>query len=153
MIAALIIGQGLMMRAHSWAEFDQALRCGMSWDLSAGIAARAMCHADNAYDIAHMKITIIAVNHTQSNTAFVALCRRACLGLNVLWMRWRTILGLTLAGAAVEFLSAKKWHTLGYPLWAVVEDCVIQPIIDELVKTSIMRCAALLLNLTPLTNT
>ena len=34
-------------------EFDQALRCGMSWDLSAGIAARAMCHADNAYDIAH----------------------------------------------------------------------------------------------------
>lgn len=51
--------------------FDQALRCGMSWDLSEAIATRAMCHADNAYHIPHMRvISHRCKTHTQSNTAF-----------------------------------------------------------------------------------
>jgi len=51
--------------------FEQALRCGMSWDLSEAIAARAMCHADNAYHIPHMRVVSHRCRtHTQSNTAF-----------------------------------------------------------------------------------
>ena len=52
-------------------EFDHALRCGMSWDLSAAIASRAMCHADNAYYIKNVRIkSFCCKTHTQSNTAF-----------------------------------------------------------------------------------
>ena len=53
------------------AIFEQAMRCGMSWDLSEAIAARAMCHADNAYHIANMRVVSHRCKtHTQSNTAF-----------------------------------------------------------------------------------
>ena len=52
-------------------SFDQALRCGMSWDLSEAIAARAMCHADNAYHLPHLRVVSHRCKtHTQSNTAF-----------------------------------------------------------------------------------
>ena len=51
--------------------FDQAVRCGMSWDLSQAVALRAMCHADNAYHIPNMRITSHRCRtNTQSNTAF-----------------------------------------------------------------------------------
>ncbi len=50
---------------------DQAMRCGMSWDLSEAIAARAMCHAENSYFIKNMRITSHRLKtNTQSNTAF-----------------------------------------------------------------------------------
>ena len=52
-------------------EFDQALRCGMSFDLSKAVAERAVMHADNAYSIPHMKITSrLCKTNTPSNTAF-----------------------------------------------------------------------------------
>jgi len=52
-------------------EFDQALRCGMSVDLSLAIADRAMFHADNAYYLPAARITSYRCKtHTQSNTAF-----------------------------------------------------------------------------------
>ena len=35
---------------------DQAMRCGMSWDLSEAIAARAMCHAENSYFIKNLSL-------------------------------------------------------------------------------------------------
>ncbi|MFX7800635.1 molybdopterin cofactor-binding domain-containing protein, partial [Acinetobacter baumannii] len=38
-------------------EFDQRLRCGMSFDLTVGVASRAMCHADNAYFLPVVRIT------------------------------------------------------------------------------------------------
>jgi len=52
-------------------EFKQAVRCGMSADLSGAIADRAMFHADNAYYLPAVRI----VSHrcktnTVSNTAF-----------------------------------------------------------------------------------
>ena len=57
-------------RIHG-AIFDQAIRCGMSWDLSEAIATRAMCHADNAYHIPHLRVVSHRCKtHTQSNTAF-----------------------------------------------------------------------------------
>ena len=37
-------------------SFKQYTRCGWSMDLSLPVADRAMLHADNAYDIAHMRI-------------------------------------------------------------------------------------------------
>ena len=47
------------------------LRCGMSFDLSAAIAARAMMHAENCYFIEHAKITSnLCRTNTPSNTAF-----------------------------------------------------------------------------------
>ncbi len=51
--------------------FDQALRCGMSYDLSKAIAERATLHADNGYAIANMQVTTrLCQTHTPSNTAF-----------------------------------------------------------------------------------
>lgn len=52
-------------------DVDQALRCGMSFDLSAAIAGRAMMHADNAYVIPDVCITSRMLRtNTPSNTAF-----------------------------------------------------------------------------------
>lgn len=57
-------------RLHGVA-FEQAVRCGMSWDLSEAIALRAMCHADNAYHIPNLRVVSHRCKtHTQSNTAF-----------------------------------------------------------------------------------
>ena len=51
--------------------FDQALRCGMSFDLSKAIGERAVMHADNAYDIPHLAVTsYLCRTNTPSNTAF-----------------------------------------------------------------------------------
>jgi xanthine dehydrogenase large subunit len=52
-------------------EFDQAVRCGMSTDLSPAICDRAMFHADNTYFLPAVRITSYRCKtHTQSNTAF-----------------------------------------------------------------------------------
>ena len=121
-------------------EFDQVLRCGMSWDLSAAIAARAMCHADNAYDIAHMRIASYCCRtHTQSNTAFrgfggpqgmlgierVVDVVAHDLGLDPLLVRQR------------NFYPPKTAAKFGVtPYGQDVEDCVIQPIVEELLASS-----------------
>jgi xanthine dehydrogenase large subunit len=52
-------------------RFDHAARCGYSADLSAGIADRAMFHADNAYELHNAFIYSRRLKtHTVSNTAF-----------------------------------------------------------------------------------
>mgnify|MGYP000574736236 CR=1 FL=1 len=121
-------------------EFEQALRCGMSWDLSAGIAARAMCHADNAYDISHMKITnYCCLTHTQSNTAFRGFGGpQGMLGIERVMDEVAHYLGLDpLEVRRKNFYPDKKAGKFGItPYGQPVEDCVIQPIVDELVKTS-----------------
>jgi xanthine dehydrogenase large subunit len=49
----------------------QAVRCGMSFDLSQPIADRAMFHADNGYHLPAVRIVSHRLKtHTQSNTAF-----------------------------------------------------------------------------------
>ncbi len=52
-------------------DVDQALRCGMSFDLSQAIAERAMLHAENCYYIENVRVTSrLCRTHTPSNTAF-----------------------------------------------------------------------------------
>ncbi len=52
-------------------DMVQAMRCGMSFDLSQPIADRAMFHADNCYYLPAARITSYRCKtHTQSNTAF-----------------------------------------------------------------------------------
>lgn len=51
--------------------FEQAARCGMSFDLSMPICDRAMFHADNAYYLENARIVSYRCKtHTVSNTAF-----------------------------------------------------------------------------------
>lgn len=52
-------------------DVEQAARCGMSADLSAAIADRAMFHADNCYFLPAVRINSYrCLTHTVSNTAF-----------------------------------------------------------------------------------
>ncbi len=52
-------------------DFVHLVRCGWAQDLSLPVADRAMLHADNAYDIAAMRIESHRLRtDTQSNTAF-----------------------------------------------------------------------------------
>ncbi|MDP4063920.1 putative xanthine dehydrogenase subunit D [Rhodobacteraceae bacterium IMCC1933] len=52
-------------------EFAHYFRCGWALDLSLPVADRAMLHADNAYDLPHVKITSHRLKtNTQSATAF-----------------------------------------------------------------------------------
>ncbi len=52
-------------------DFVQFCRCGWSMDLSLPVADRAMLHADNAYDIPHMRVESHRLKtNTQSATAF-----------------------------------------------------------------------------------
>ena len=122
--------------------FEQALRCGMSWDLSEAIAARAMCHADNAYHIPHVRV----VSHrcrtnTQSNTAFRGFggpqgmigIERVIdqvahhLGLDPLVVRQRNFYAHKFAAAAA------KGRT---PYGQTVEDCVLQDIVPKLADSA-----------------
>ena len=122
--------------------FEQALRCGMSWDLSEAIAARAMCHADNAYHIPHVRV----VSHrcrtnTQSNTAFRGFggpqgmigIERVIdqvahhLGLDPLVVRQRNFYAHKFAATA-----AKGWTPYGQ----IVEDCVLQDIVPKLADSA-----------------
>ena len=122
--------------------FEQALRCGMSWDLSEAIAARAMCHADNAYHIPHVRV----VSHrcrtnTQSNTAFRGFggpqgmigIERVIdqvahhLGLDPLVVRQRNFYAHKFAAAAA------KGRT---PYGQIVEDCVLQDIVPKLADSA-----------------
>ena len=52
-------------------EFTQYARCGWAMDLSLPVADRAMLHADNAYNLDHIRITSHRLKtNTQSATAF-----------------------------------------------------------------------------------
>ena len=118
--------------------FEQALRCGMSWDLSEAIAARAMCHADNAYHIPHMRVVSHRCRtHTQSNTAFrgfggpqgmVGIERvidqvAHHLGLDPLVVRQRNFYPHKFSAGTA------KGRT---PYGQVVEDCILQDIVPRL---------------------
>ncbi|MCC2096701.1 MAG: xanthine dehydrogenase molybdopterin binding subunit, partial [Hyphomicrobiales bacterium] len=125
-------------------EFDQALRCGMSFDLSEPIADRAMFHADNCYYLPDVSITSYRCKtHTQSNTAFrgfggpqgmVAMERvidqiAASLGKDPLDIR------------RINFYDHKD--AIGgrslTPFHMTVEDCIIQDIVDALEVSSDYR--------------
>lgn len=120
--------------------FDQALRCGMSWDLSDAIAARAMCHADNVYDIKNIRITSHrCLTHTQSNTAFRGFGGpQGMLGMERVIDAVAHYLNLDpLLVRERNFYPHKHSKKLGVtPYGQRVKDCVIQEIVAELLKTS-----------------
>ena len=120
----------------------QAVRCGMSFDLSQSISDRAMFHADNCYYLPAARITSHRLKtHTQSNTAFrgfggpqgmVAMERiiddvADTLGLDPLVVRRRNFY------PHKDRPDAARATT---PFHMQVEDCIIQDIVDTLVKSS-----------------
>ena len=120
--------------------FDQALRCGMSWDLSAAIAARAMCHADNAYDVPNMRITsYCCLTHTQSNTAFRGFGGpQGMLGIERVVDAVAHELGLDpLIVRQRNFYPEKTATVHGLTHYGqTVTDCIIQPIVEKLANDS-----------------
>ncbi len=123
-------------------DVTQAVRCGMSFDLSQPIADRAMFHADNCYSLPTARITSLRLKtHTQSNTAFrgfggpqgmVGMERiidevALTLGLDPLVVRRRNFY------PHKDRWDAKRAMT---PFHMAVEDCVIQDIVDELAGSS-----------------
>lgn len=120
--------------------FEQALRCGMSWDLSAAIAARAMCHADNAYDIEHMRITSYCCKtHTQSNTAFRGFGGpQGMLGIERVIDEVAHHLGIDpLIVRQRNFYAEKTADRFGVtPYGQKIEDSVLNALVDELTESS-----------------
>src|SRR5262249_28305757 len=122
-------------------EFDQAARCGMSTDLSLAVADRAMFHADNAYYLPNVRITSYRCKtHTQSNTAFRGFggpqgmvgVERVIdeiahhLNLDPLTVRRRNFY------ARMDSADFGRRIT---PYHMAVDDCVIEDIVSDLVKT------------------
>jgi xanthine dehydrogenase large subunit len=123
-------------------EFNQALRCGMSWDLSGPIADRAMFHADNCYYLPAIRITSYRCKtHTQSNTAFRGFGGpQGMVGIERVMDHIAHELGKDpLAIRRANFYDHKS-ATGGArrltPCAMEVEDCIIQDIVDELAESS-----------------
>ena len=123
-------------------EFDQALRCGMSWDLSGPIADRAMFHADNCYSLPNARITSYRCKtNTQSNTAFRGFGGpQGMIGMERAIDRIAATLGMDPAAVrAVNFYPHKDSEGDEgkiAPYGMVVEDCIIGDIWSELTETS-----------------
>jgi xanthine dehydrogenase large subunit len=123
-------------------DVTQAVRCGMSFDLSQPICDRAMFHADNCYYLPSARITSYRLKtHTQSNTAFrgfggpqgMAAMERIIdsiahdLNLDPLDVRRRNFY------AHKDDASPDRRAT---PYHMSVDDCIIQDIVNELVVSS-----------------
>jgi xanthine dehydrogenase large subunit len=108
---------------------------GHSADLSGAVMTRALCHLDNAYYVPEVAIHgFVARTNTQSNTAFrgfggpqgallieIVMDRIARhLGLDALAVRRANLYGITTRNVT--------------PYGQVVEDNVLEPIIDDLVR-------------------
>ena len=122
--------------------FEQALRCGMSWDLSEAIAARAMCHADNAYHIPDMRvISHRCKTHTQSNTAFRGFGGpQGMVGIERVMDEVAHHLGIDPLLVRQRNFYPHKFTPNGgkgrTPYGQLVEDCVLQDIVGELAESA-----------------
>ncbi len=118
--------------------FEQALRCGMSWDLSESIAARAMCHADNAYHIPNMRVVSHRCRtHTQSNTAFRGFGGpQGMVGIERVIDQVAHHLGLDPLVVRQRNFYPHKYSATGdkgrTPYGQIVEDCILQDIVPRL---------------------
>jgi xanthine dehydrogenase large subunit len=125
-------------------EFDQALRCGMSWDLSEPIGDRAMFHADNCYYLPAVRITSYRCKtHTQSNTAFRGFGGpQGMVGMERVIDHIAHEMGKDpLEIRRINFYDRKGSDTGRRltPYSMAVEDCIIEDIVDELLETSDYR--------------
>ena len=122
--------------------FEQAMRCGMSWDLSEAIAARAMCHADNAYHIPDMRvISHRCKTHTQSNTAFRGFGGpQGMVGIERVMDEVAHHLGLDPLAVRQRNFYPHKFTANGgkgrTPYGQLVEDCVLQDIVGTLATSA-----------------
>lgn len=121
--------------------FEQAVRCGMSFDLSAAIADRAMFHADNCYLLPNARITSRRCKtNTVSNTAFRGFGGpQGMVGIERVIDEIAHRLGRDpLAVRQANFYPAMDGpEPPGVtPYHMTVEDSVIAAIVDELRQTS-----------------
>ena len=122
--------------------FEQAMRCGMSWDLSEAIAARAMCHADNAYHIPDMRvISHRCKTHTQSNTAFRGFGGpQGMVGIERVMDEVAHYLGIDPLLVRRRNFYPHKFTPNGgkgrTPYGQLVEDYVLQDIVGELAESA-----------------
>ena len=121
--------------------FDQAARCGMSYDLSMPICNRAMFHADNSYYLPNVKIkSYRCKTHTVSNTAFRGFGGpQGMLGIE----RVIDEIAHYLRKDPLEVRRANFYDSKGSvgprsvtPYGMTVEDFVLDDIVSELVITS-----------------
>jgi xanthine dehydrogenase large subunit len=123
-------------------DVSQAVRCGMSFDLSQPIADRAMFHADNCYFLPAVRIKSLRLKtHTQSNTAFRGFGGpQGMLGMERIIEDVALTLGLDpLEVRRRNFYPHKDRPDPARaitPFHMAVEDCIIQDIVDELVVSS-----------------
>lgn len=123
-------------------DVEHALRCGMSFDLSQPVADRAMLHADNCYHLPAVRITSYRLKtHTQSNTAFRGFGGpQGMIGMEVIMDRIARKLRLDPVEVRrrnfYPHMSAPRVERSVTPYHMVVEDCVIQDVVDDLVRQS-----------------
>ncbi len=123
-------------------DVTQAVRCGMSFDLSQPIADRAMFHAENCYEIPAARITSYRCKtHTQSNTAFRGFGGpQGMVGMErIIEDIARHLDRDPLEIRRRNFYPHKDDTTRPKgitPYHMTVEDCIIQDIVDELALSS-----------------
>lgn len=119
------------------ATIDMLAQAGYSADLSGPVITRALCHFDNAYFLENVAINAFAVRtHTQSNTAFRGFGGpQGALAIENIIESIARILGKDpLAIRRANFYGVdSRCET---PYGQKVTDNVIQPLIDELVRSS-----------------
>ncbi|MBX2806950.1 MAG: xanthine dehydrogenase molybdopterin binding subunit [Hyphomicrobiales bacterium] len=122
--------------------FEQALRCGMSWDLSEPIADRAMFHSDNCYYLPNVRITSYRCKtNTQSNTAFRGFGGpQGMVGIervidNIAHELGKDPLEVRRTNFYAHKSSPGAERRLT-PYSMAVEDCIIQDIVAELAESA-----------------
>ena len=116
--------------------FEQAARCGMSFDLSMAICDRAMFHADNCYHLPNVRITSYRCKtNTVSNTAFRGFGGpQGMVGIERVIEAIATHLGKDpLAIRRANYYAPKGNLT---PYHMEIEDCIIGALTDQLARTS-----------------
>lgn len=130
-------GEGLIQGV----EFDQAARCGMSYDLSVPICDRAMFHADNTYYLANARITSYRCKtNTVSNTAFRGFGGpQGMIGIERVIDEIAHFLGKDpLAVRRANFYDPQGavGERSVTPYDMTVKDCIIDELVEELRKTA-----------------
>ncbi len=113
-----------------------AVRCGMSADLSAAIADRAVFHADNCYHLPAARIrSFRCLTHTVSNTAFRGFGGpQGMLGMEQIIAAVAAHLGLDPLEVRRRNFYRPGADTTPYGM--VVEDFVADQIVDELADSA-----------------
>ncbi len=121
--------------------FDQAARCGRSYDLSVPICDRAMFHADNAYYLPDVAITSYRCKtNTVSNTAFRGFGGpQGMVGIE----RVIDEIAHHLGRDPVDVRAVNYYDPQGAPggrsvtpYNMTVEDCIIAELVEDLRRTS-----------------